>query len=217
MTKLLAPSILAADFSKLGEEIKSVEIAGADIIHFDVMDGHFVPNLTIGPMILEATRRVTSLPIDAHLMVTNPDEVLESYIQAGANYLSVHVEVCPHLHRTLQRIRSLGVKAGVVLNPHSSVTSIETVLEDLDYVLVMTVNPGFGGQKFIESAFQKVGQLDKIRQERKLNFLIEVDGGVKLDNIAKISQAGTNLFVAGSAIFGSEDYRATIKAMKEAW
>lgn len=215
MTKLIAPSILSADFSRLGEEVKAVEAAGADIIHFDVMDGHFVPNLTVGPMVLKAVRKLTKLPIDAHLMVDNPDQVLESYIEAGANYLSVHMEVCPHLHRSLQRIRSLGAKAGVVLNPHSSVTSIETVLEDLDYVLIMTVNPGFGGQTFIPSAFKKVAQLDEIRRNNNLNFLIEVDGGVKVDNIAEISQAGTNLFVAGSAIFGSKDYEATIRAMKE--
>lgn len=215
MTKLIAPSILSADFTRLGEEVKAVVAAGADLIHFDVMDGHFVPNLTVGPMILKAVRSVTDKPIDAHLMVDNPDRLLENYIEAGANYLSVHVEVASHLHRSLQRIRDLGAKAGVALNPHTPVSAIEAVLSDLDFVLVMTVNPGFGGQKFIPSAFEKVRTLDKIRQEKSLGFQIEVDGGIKVDNIAEVSQAGVDIFVAGSAIFGSPDYGATIAAMKK--
>lgn len=216
MAKLIAPSILAADFTRLGEEIKNVEAAGADIIHFDVMDGHFVPNLTIGPMILKSVRNLTKLPIDAHLMVSNPDEVLEDYIKAGANYLSVHVEVCHHLHRTLQNIKSLGAKAGVALNPHTPVSALGCALESLDFVLVMTVNPGFGGQSFIPEAFAKVGELAELRQAKNLNFQIEVDGGVKVDNIAEISKAGTDIFVAGSAIFGSANYQETIAAMKAA-
>lgn len=213
--KLIAPSILSADFTQLGEEIRAVEAAGADIIHFDVMDGHFVPNLTVGPMILKSVRRLTQLPIDAHLMVSNPDEVMEDYIEAGANYLSVHVEVCPHLHRSLQQIKALGAKAGVALNPHTPISTLGCALESLDFVLVMTVNPGFGGQTFIPEAFAKVAELDKLRQSQKLNFQIEVDGGVKAENIAEISQAGTDIFVAGSAIFGAKDYRATISQMKE--
>lgn len=213
--KLIAPSILSADFTQLGEEIRAVEAAGADIIHFDVMDGHFVPNLTVGPMILKSVRRLTQLPIDAHLMVSNPDEVMEDYIEAGANYLSVHVEVCPHLHRSLQQIKALGAKAGVALNPHTPISALGCALESLDFVLVMTVNPGFGGQKFIPEAFAKVAELDKLRQSQELNFQIEVDGGIKVENIAEISQAGTDIFVAGSAIFGAKDYRATIAQMKE--
>lgn len=214
MAKLIAPSILSADFSRLGEEIQAVVKAGADIIHFDVMDGHFVPNLTVGPMILKEVRKITDLPIDAHLMVANPDHVLEDYIEAGANYLSVHVEVCHHLHRTLQHIRSLGAKAGVALNPHTPVGSMGYVLDEVDFVLVMTVNPGFGGQQFIPAAFKKVGELDKMRREHNLKFQIEVDGGVKVDNIAEVSQAGVDIFVAGSAIFKSKDYGQTIAAMR---
>lgn len=214
MTKLIAPSILSADFTRLGEEIQAVTQAGADIIHFDVMDGHFVPNLTVGPMILKEVRKLTDLPIDAHLMVANPDHVLADYIEAGANYVSVHVEVCHHLHRTLQHIRSLGARAGVALNPHTPIASMGYVLDELDFVLVMTVNPGFGGQKFIPAAFKKVGELDQLRREHQLNFQIEVDGGVKVDNIGEISRAGVDIFVAGSAIFQSPDYGQTIAAMR---
>ncbi len=216
MAKLIAPSILSADFTRLGEEVKTVEAAGADLIHFDVMDGHFVPNLTVGPMVLEAVRRVTHLPIDAHLMVANPDAVLEDYIKAGAQYLSVHAEVCPHLHRTIQRIQSLGAKAGVALNPHTPVSTLAHVLDSLDFVLVMTVNPGFGGQKFIPAAFQKVSELDEWRQKHQLKFLIEVDGGIKVENIGEVSRAGVDIFVAGSAVFNSSDYAKTLLAMRAA-
>lgn len=216
MPKLIAPSILSADFTRLGEEIRAVESAGADIIHFDVMDGHFVPNLTVGPMVLEAVRGITSLPIDAHLMVLNPDMVLEDFVKAGANYLSVHVEVCHHLHRTIQKIKGLKCKAGVALNPHTPVGSMGYVLDEVDFVLVMTVNPGFGGQKFIPGAFRKVQELDQIRREHGLKFQIEVDGGVKVDNIAEISKAGVDIFVAGSAIFQSKNYGETLKKMRAA-
>ena len=216
MSKLIAPSILSADFTRLGDEVRAVVEAGADIIHFDVMDGHFVPNLTVGPMVLKAVRKITDLPIDAHLMVSNPDLVLEDYIEAGANYLSVHVEVSHHLHRTMQKIKSLGAKAGVALNPHTPVASMGYILEEVDFVLIMTVNPGFGGQKFIPAAFKKVSELDQMRREHNLNFQIEIDGGIKVDNIAEVSQAGVDIFVAGSAIFGSENYAQTISAMKAA-
>lgn len=199
----------------MGEEIKAVEAAGADLIHFDVMDGHFVPNLTVGPMVLKAVRGMTDLPIDAHLMVNNPDAVLEDYIQAGANYLSVHVEVSHHLHRTVQKIQSLGAKAGVALNPHTPVESMGYTLDEVDFVLVMTVNPGFGGQEFIPSAFKKVAQLDKMRRDNGLNFLIEVDGGIKVDTVATCSKNGVDIIVAGSAIFGSEDYSQTLAQMRE--
>ena len=214
MPKLLAPSILSADFTRLGEEVKAVEQAGADIIHFDVMDGHFVPNLTVGPMILKAVRGMTQLPIDAHLMVNNPDAVLEDYIKAGANYVSAHVEVCHHLHRTVQRIQSLGAKAGVALNPHTPLASMGYILDEVDFVLVMTVNPGFGGQSFIPAAFKKVAELQAMRAQNKLKFLIEIDGGIKLDNIAEVSKAGVDIFVAGSAVFGSGDYRKTLSQMR---
>jgi ribulose-phosphate 3-epimerase len=214
MPKLIAPSILSADFTQLGEEVKAVEKAGADLIHFDVMDGHFVPNLTVGPMILQAVRRITKLPIDAHLMVSNPDAVLEDYIKAGANYLSAHVEVCHHLHRTVQRIQSLGAKAGVALNPHTPLASMGYILDEVDFVLVMTVNPGFGGQSFIPAAFRKVAELQEMRQRNKLKFLIEIDGGIKLDNIAEVSKAGVDIFVAGSAVFGSGDYAKTLSQMR---
>ncbi len=213
--KLIAPSILSADFSRLGEEVKAVEKAGADLIHFDVMDGHFVPNLTVGPMVLEAVRRITKLPIDAHLMVEHPDLLVEDFIKAGANYVSVHVEASRHLHRSIQNIRSHGAKAGVALNPHTPVSSMGYILDEVDFVLVMTVNPGFGGQKFIPSAFKKVSELDRMRQEHGLKFQIEIDGGINLDNIAEVSRAGVDLFVAGSAIFGSKDYAETIGKMKQ--
>lgn len=214
MPKLIAPSILSADFSRLGEEVRAVEAAGADIIHFDVMDGHFVPNLTIGPLVLEAVRKVTKLPIDAHLMMEHPDLYVQEFIKAGADYVSVHVEASRHLHRSIQNIKSLGAKAGVALNPHTPIDSMGYILDEVDFILVMTVNPGFGGQKFIPGAFKKVQELDNIRREHKLGFQIEIDGGIKLDNIAEVSRAGVDMFVAGSAIFGSKDYADTIKKMK---
>ena len=204
MTKLIAPSILSADFSRLGEEVRAVEAAGADLIHFDVMDGHFVPNITVGPLVLEAVRKTTALPIDAHLMIDHPDQ-----------YVSVHVEASRHLHRSIQLIRSLGVKAGVALNPHTPVQSMGYVLDEVDFVLVMTVNPGFGGQKFIPGAFKKVSELDQIRREHGLSFQIEIDGGIKVENIAEVSQAGVDIFVAGSAVFHSPDYGETIRRMKQ--
>lgn len=184
----IAPSILAADFAKLGDEVKEVEKAGADLIHVDVMDGHFVPNITLGPLVVDAIRPLTKLPLDVHLMIENPDRYIEQFADAGADYITVHVEACPHLHRTLQLIRSYDVKSGVVLNPHTPVESILHVLEEVDMVLFMTVNPGFGGQKFIHSVLPKVKQLSDIIQERNLSIEIEIDGGVDEETIIPVSR-----------------------------
>ena len=208
--KLIAPSILSADFSRLGEEIKAVEAAGADWIHADVMDGHFVPNITIGPLIVEAVRRVTELPIDVHLMIENPDNFIPAFAKAGASWISVQVETCVHLNRTVQLIKENGARAGVVLNPSTPVETVEWILEYADYVLVMSVNPGFGGQAFIPNSLDKIKALRNLIQERGFNILIQVDGGVNSKTIADVSAAGTDVFVAGSAIFGSADYQKTI-------
>lgn len=186
----IAPSILSADFSKLGEEIKDVEKGGADYIHVDVMDGHFVPNITIGPLIVEAIRPITSLPLDVHLMIENPDNYIPTFTQAGADIITVHVEACQHLHRTIQLIKSHGIKAGVVLNPHTPVSVIEHVLEDIDMVLLMTVNPGFGGQKFIHSVLPKIKQVADMVKERNLEVEIEVDGGVNAETARLCVEAG---------------------------
>jgi len=212
--KLIAPSILSADFSKLGEEIQTVEKAGADIIHVDVMDGHFVPNITIGPLIVEAVKRVTDLPIDVHLMIENPDQLIESFAKAGASHISVHVEEGYHLDRTINLIKSFGAKAGVALNPATPIENVYPVLDSVDYILIMTVNPGFGGQKFIPYCRDKIKALRTEIDKRGLDVLIEIDGGIKTDNIGEMSELGTNMFVAGSAIFGSDDYEKTIKEMK---
>ena len=215
MKKLIAPSILSADFSKLGEEIRQVEAAGADVIHVDVMDGHFVPNITIGPLVVEAVRRCTKLPIDVHLMIENPQNYIADFVKAGASWVSVHVEEGYHLDRTINLIKSLGAKAGVVLNPATSLSTLDEVLPMLDYVLLMTVNPGFGGQSFIEYGKEKIRKLRQMISAKKLATLIEIDGGVKLDNIAELSQCGADVFVAGSAIFGSGNYQQAIAAMKK--
>ena len=209
--KLIAPSILSADFSRLGDEIKAVEDAGADWIHADVMDGHFVPNITIGPLIVEAVKRVTDLPIDVHLMIENPDNYISAFADAGASHISVQVETCIHLNRTIQLIKDCGANAGVVLNPSTPLASLEWVLEDVDYVLIMSVNPGFGGQAFIPNSLDKIKALRQQIQDRGLSILIEVDGGVNEKTIAEIASAGTDVFVAGSAIFGSKNYRETIQ------
>jgi ribulose-phosphate 3-epimerase len=213
--KLIAPSILSADFSKLGDEIKAVEAAGADWIHADVMDGHFVPNITIGPLIVEAVKRVTDLPIDVHLMIENPDNYISAFAAAGASHISVQVETCIHLNRTVQLIKDCGAQAGVVLNPSTPLAHLEWVLEDLDYVLIMSVNPGFGGQEFIPSSLDKIKALRQQIQDRGLSVLIEVDGGVNEKTIAQIASAGTDVFVAGSAIFGSKDYDKTIQSFRQ--
>ena len=213
--KVIAPSILSADFSRLGKEIKAVETAGADWIHADVMDGHFVPNITIGPLIVEAIRRVTSLPIDVHLMIENPDNYIPAFAEAGASLISVQVEACIHLNRSVQLIRACGARPGVVLNPSTPVQTLEWIIEDVDYVLIMSVNPGFGGQAFIENSLDKVRALRHLIQQKDLNTLIEIDGGVNEKTIADIAAAGVDAFVAGSAIFGSRDYQATINAFRE--
>jgi len=212
---IISPSILSADFTRLGEEVQAVEKAGADYIHIDVMDGHFVPNITIGPMIVEAVKRVTSLPLDVHLMISEPDAYIDEFARAGAGLLTVHSEAVNHLHRTLQRIKGLGVKTGVSLNPATSLEVLDYVFEDLDMVLLMTVNPGFGGQSFIPQVIPKIKKLRKTIEERKLELDIEVDGGIGPENIKDVSLAGANVFVAGSAIFYSKNYEETIRLMRE--
>jgi len=213
--RLIAPSILSADFSKLGDEIKAVEAAGANWIHADVMDGHFVPNITIGPLVVEAVKRVTDLPIDVHLMIENPDNYISAFAEAGASYISVQVETCIHLNRTVQLIKDCGAQAGVVLNPATSLSSLEWVLEEVDYVLIMSVNPGFGGQSFISGSLDKIKALRQQIQDRGLSVIIEVDGGVNEKTIAEIASAGADVFVAGSAIFGSKDYQKTIQSFRQ--
>lgn len=212
--KIIAPSILSADFSRLGEDIKAVERAGADWIHIDVMDGHFVPNITIGPMIAEAVNRVTDLPLDVHLMIESPDRYISDFAKAGADYISVHAEACTHLNRTVSLIRHVGARPGVALNPATPLEALEWVLEDLDFVLIMSVNPGFGGQSFIKNSLDRIRRLKQMIDERHLQTIIQVDGGVNAATIREISDAGVDSFVAGSAIFGSDDYTATIGALK---
>ncbi len=210
----IAPSILSADFSRLGEEIRAIEAGGADYVHVDVMDGHFVPNITIGPLVVEAARKVTNLPLDVHLMIENPDRYIPDFAKAGADILTVHQETVPHLHRTVQLIRSLGKKAGVSINPATPVAALDLILDDLDLVLVMSVNPGFGGQSFIPSCLGKIATLRRMIAERGLEVELEVDGGVKTENIGRIVAAGADVLVAGSAVFGTDDYRETIAALK---
>jgi len=210
----IAPSILSADFGRLGEEIQAVAIGGADYIHVDVMDGHFVPNITIGPLVTVAARRATELPVDVHLMIENPDQYIPEFAQAGADIITVHQEAVAHLHRTVQLIKSLGKRAGVSINPATPVSSLEVILDEIDLVLVMSVNPGFGGQGFIESSLGKIEQLRNMIEGRGLQVEIEVDGGVKVDNIGRIAAAGAEVLVAGSAVFGSDDYAATIASLK---
>jgi len=212
--KKIAPSILSADFSNLAQQIRYVEIGGADIIHCDVMDGKFVPNITFGPVVVKAVRKVTKLPIDVHLMIKDPDNFIEDFVKAGANYISVHQEEVVHLNRTIAKIKDLGAKAGVVLNPSTPVSTLTEILEFVDFVLIMSVNPGFGGQNFIESTLNKVSQLAKMREELNLNFEIELDGGVTSKNIGKIAAAGCDIFVAGSSIFGQDNISAAATELK---
>lgn len=215
MTKI-APSILAADFRTLGAEIEAVDRAGADWIHVDVMDGHFVPNLTLGPPLVEAIRKSTQLPLDVHLMMTNPERYIADFVEAGADHILVHQESCPHLHAVLQDIRARGARPGVVLNPATPVSFIEPVLAEIDVLLVMSVNPGFGGQKLIPSTLEKVSRARALRQDRGLDFAIEVDGGVKIDNAGQVAAAGADVLVVGTGIFATSDYRATIASLRAA-
>lgn len=212
--KKIAPSLLSADFSRLGEEIQAVEAAGADIIHVDVMDGHFVPNLTIGPPVIKSLRKTTKLPFDVHLMIDNPQSYIDAYILAGSDILTVHAEASIHLHRTVAYIRENGVKAGVSINPATPLCQIEEVLPDIDLLLVMTVNPGFGGQKFIENMLDKVAKAKTMIERISPQVMIEVDGGITIDNIGDVAKAGADIFVAGASIFGSGNYKKTITRMK---
>jgi len=212
---IIAPSILSADFTRLGDEIKAAEKAGADWIHVDVMDGVFVPNITIGPLVVEAAKRSTSLPLDVHLMIDRPERYIGDFVKAGADYLVVHAEATIHLHRTIQAIREAGVKAGVSINPSTSLGTLEYVLPDLDLVLIMSVNPGFGGQSFIPSALDKLRALREMIDSRGLKTLIEVDGGVKPSNASEVVSAGADAVVMGSAFFGSDNYSEVVKAVRE--
>ena len=210
----IAPSILSADFAKLGEEIKDVELGGADYIHVDVMDGHFVPNITIGPLIVEAIRPITKLPLDVHLMIENPDAYIEAFANAGADYITVHVEACKHLHRTIGLIKSLGVKAGVVLNPATPVSSILHVIKDVDMVLLMSVNPGFGGQSFIPEVLPKIRTVKEMAEQFNPTLEIEIDGGVNEETAKLCIEAGANVLVAGSAVYNKKDRKAAIEAIR---
>jgi ribulose-phosphate 3-epimerase len=210
----IVPSILSADFARLGEEIAKVERGGAQMLHVDIMDGHFVPNLTIGPPVVKSIRKITNLTLDVHLMITDPDKYAPLFIEAGADQVSVHYEAATHLDRTIRMIQSEGARAGVVLNPATPVSLLEDILDVADYVLVMSVNPGFEGQQFIPNALRKIRRLDETRREHRLGFAIEIDGGVSRDNVAEIVQSGCDWLVAGSAVFHSADAAATVKEMQ---
>jgi len=211
----IAPSILSADFSRLGEEVQAIDRAGADYIHIDVMDGHFVPNITIGPLVVSALRTITRKPLDVHLMIESPDLFIPEFARAGADIITVHQEAVAHLHRTIQLIKSLGKQAGVSLNPATPVDTLDVILDELDLVLVMSVNPGFGGQAFIPSALDKIRALRQRITQRGLATELQVDGGVKIDNIREVVDAGADVLVAGSAVFNTDDYAATITALRE--
>ncbi|MBW2512175.1 MAG: ribulose-phosphate 3-epimerase [Deltaproteobacteria bacterium] len=211
----IAPSILSADFSRLAEEVQAVDRAGADYIHIDVMDGHFVPNITIGPLVVAALRKVTDKPLDVHLMIENPDLYIADFAKAGADIITVHQEAVPHLHRTVQLIKSLGKQAGVSLNPATPVETLDVILDQLDLALVMSVNPGFGGQAFISTALDKIRALRQRITQRGLATELQVDGGIKVDNIREVVAAGADVLVAGSAVFNANDYAATITALRE--
>jgi ribulose-phosphate 3-epimerase len=211
----IAPSILSSDFGRLEEEIKAVEKAGADIIHVDVMDGRFVPNITIGPKVVQAVRKATSLPIDVHLMIVEPDKYIQEFAQAGADYLTVHSEACVHLNRTLAAIREHGVKAGVALNPSTPLCDLDWVWEYMDLLLIMSVNPGFGGQEFIPNCMEKISGARVEIDMRGVDVLLEVDGGIKIGNAKEVAESGADILVAGSAVFGTSDYKKTIKQFKD--
>ncbi len=211
----LAPSLLSADFSDLKNEIKKAEDGGADLFHLDIMDGHFVPNLTFGPMIVKAIRKLTQLPLDSHLMISNPDQYIEEFRKAGSDIITVHFEACTHLHRTISKIKQTGAKAGVSINPATPVHLIEEIIDYVDILLIMSVNPGFGGQKFIDTTIRKIIQAKKLITERNLKVEIEVDGGIDLDNVDLLLEAGVDIIVAGSSIFNSNDVTETVKKFKQ--
>jgi ribulose-phosphate 3-epimerase len=213
--KKIAPSILSADLAHLADDVQEVIEAGADWIHVDVMDGHFVPNITIGPVVVKALKKVVSIPLDVHLMIENADFYLDAFIEAGADILTVQVEACTHLHRTVNAIKEQGIKTGVALNPATPLESLNYILPDLDVVMIMTVNPGFGGQEFIPTMLPKIEQLKRMITEQKLKVEIEVDGGIKVENIGEVARHGGDIFVAGSGIFGTPDRKATIIKMRK--
>jgi ribulose-phosphate 3-epimerase len=212
--KKIAPSILSADFSRLGDEVRAVERAGADIIHVDVMDGHFVPNITIGPLVIQGLRKLTSLPLDVHLMIENPERYVDVFAQAGSDWMTIHAEVCPHLKRMIKKIRQLKVRPGIVLKPATPLKKLYSVLDDIDLVLIMSVNPGFGGQSFIPSTLKKIERLRKIIDQNRYPLEIEVDGGVKVENIGEVSKAGGDIFVVGTGIFKTSNYEETIRKLR---
>jgi ribulose-phosphate 3-epimerase len=213
--KKIAASILSADFSRFTEEVKAVDAAGADVIHVDVMDGHFVPNITIGPLVVEGLRKITRLPLDTHLMIEKPDKYIEAFSRAGSSWITVHAEVCPNLRRTIKNLRTLNVRPGVVINPRTSLKTLYPVLEEIEFALLMAVNPGFGGQAFIPATLRKIERLRKVADQNGLKLEIEVDGGVKIDNIEEVAKAGADIFVLGTGIFKTKDYRETIRQLRE--
>jgi ribulose-phosphate 3-epimerase len=212
--KKIAPSILSADFSRLGEEVRAVEKAGADLIHVDVMDGHFVPNITIGPLVVQGLKKLTSLPLDVHLMIEKPERYIDAFAQAGSDWVTVHAEVCPQLKRIIRRIRQLKVRPGIVLKPATPLKTLFPILDEIELVLLMSVNPGFGGQSFISSTLKKIERLRKIVDQNRYPLEIEVDGGIKIENIREVSRAGADIFVVGTGIFKTKDYEETIKKLK---
>ena len=213
--KKIAPSILSADFSRLGDEVRAIEKAGADLIHVDVMDGHFVPNITIGPLVVQGLKKLTSLPLDVHLMIENPERYIEVFAQSGSDWITIHAEVCPNLKGMIKKIRKLNVRPGIVLKPTTPIKTLFPVLDDLDLVLIMSVNPGFGGQSFIPSTLKKIERLKKIIDQNHSLLEIEVDGGVKIENIREVSRAGADIFVLGTGIFKTKDYAETIWKLRE--
>jgi ribulose-phosphate 3-epimerase len=213
--KKIAPSILSADFSRLGEEVKAVEEGGADLIHVDVMDGHFVPNITIGPLVVAGLRRLTSLPLDVHLMIEKPERYIEAFAQAGSSWITIHAEVCRHLRQAIKKICKLNVRPGVVLNPSTSLKTLFPILEEIDLVLLMSVNPGFAGQAFIPSTLKKIERLKRMIDQNRYPMEIEVDGGIKAENIGEVSRAGGDIFVLGTGIFKTKDYKETIKKLRQ--
>ncbi len=213
--KKIAPSILSADFSRLGDEVRAVEKAGANVIHVDVMDGHFVPNITIGPLVVKGLRKLTSLPLDVHLMIENPERYIEVFAQAGSDWITIHAEVCPNLKRMIRRIRQLNVRPGIVLKPATPLKTLFPVLDDIDLVLIMSVNPGFGGQSFIPSTLKKIERFRKIVDQNRTPLEIEVDGGVKVENVREVSMAGADVFVVGTGIFKTENYEKTIRKLRQ--